>query len=64
MKLSFENMYIDLNILNLKNKRDRLVDINLIQDEIYEPIDLGEEDFDCNLWLKSKIAYEISLSSD
>ena len=30
MKLSFENMTIDLNIFNLENKRDQLVDVNLI----------------------------------
>ena len=66
MKLSFENMTIYLNIFNLENKKDQFVDVNLIQDKIYETIDLGEEDFDCNLWSdqESKIAYEISPSSD
>ena len=49
MKLSFGNMTIDLNIFNLENKRDQFIDVNLIQDEIYKTIDLGEEDFDCNL---------------
>ena len=66
MKLSFENMSIDLNIFNLENKKDQLVDVNLIQDEIYETIDPREEDFNCNLWpdQKFEIAYEISSSSD
>ena len=50
MKLSFENMSIDLNIFNLEKKRDQFVDVNLIQNEIYETIDLREEDFDCNFW--------------
>ena len=35
MKLSFKNMFIDLNIFNFENKRDQLIDVNLIQDEIY-----------------------------
>ena len=66
MKLSFGNISIDLNIFNLENKKDQLVDVNLIQDEIYEIIDPGEEDFNCNLWpdQKFEIAYEISPSSD
>ena len=66
MKLSFENMTIDLNIFNLENKKDQLIDVNMIQDEIYEPIDLEKEDFDCNLWSdqESEIAYKISPSSD
>ena len=66
MKLSFENIIIDLNIFNLEKKRDQFVDVNLIQDEIYETIDLGEEDFDCNLWSDQEIeiAYEISPSSN
>ena len=49
MKLSFENKSVDLNIFNFENKKDQLVNVNLIQDKIYESIDLGEEDFDCNL---------------
>ena len=66
MKLSFGNMTIDLNIFSLENKRNQFVDVNLIQDKIYETIDLRKEDFDCNLWSdqKSEIAYEIFSSSD
>ena len=66
MKLSFGNITIDLNIFNLEKKRDQFVDVNLIQDEIYEIIDLGEEDIYCNLWSDQEfeIAYEISLSSN
>ena len=66
MKLSFGNMTIDLNIFNLEKKRNQFVNVNLIHDEIYETIDLGEEDFDCNLWSDQefKIAYKISPSSD
>ena len=66
MKLSFGNMSIDLNIFNFENKIDQLVDVNLIQDEIYEPIDLREEDFDSDLWWdqESEIAYKIFSFSD
>ena len=49
MKLSFGSMTIDLNIFNLEKKRDQFVDVNLIQNAIYEIIDLGEEDFNCNI---------------
>ena len=66
MKLSFGNMSIDLNIFNHENKKDQLVDVNLIQDEIYESIDLEEEDSNYNLWLdqESEIDYEIFTSND
>ena len=66
MKLLFRNLSIDPNIFNLENKRDQFINVNLNQDEIYEPIDLGKEEFDCNLWLdqETKIIYEIFTSND
>ena len=53
MKLSFENMTIELNIFNLNQESIQHANINVIQDEIYESIDISDEEIDLesSVWL-------------
>ena len=46
MKLSFGNMTIDLNIFNLEQESNRHANVSVIQDKIYEPIDISDEEID------------------
>ena len=46
MKLSFENMSIELNIFNLEQESIKYTNVNMIQENIYEPIDISDEDVD------------------
>ena len=46
MKLSFGNMTIELNIFNLKQESTQYADVNIIQNKIYEPIDISDEEVD------------------
>lgn len=49
MKLSFGNISIDLNIFNLGNELEQPFDLNIVQDTVYELIDLNNKEFDYNL---------------
>ena len=51
IKLSFRNLSVDLNIFNLENESNQPFDVNLIQDDVYEPIDLSDREFDIEQWM-------------
>ena len=40
MKLSFENMTIELNVFNLEQESSSHADVNVVQDGIYESMTL------------------------
>ena len=46
MKLSLGNMTIKLNIFNLEHESTKYDNGNIIQDELYEPIDISDEEVD------------------
>ena len=46
MKLSFGNMTIELNIFNLEQESTKHANVSVVQDEIYEPIDISDEEVD------------------
>ena len=52
MKLSFGNMTIEPNIFNLEQESTNHANINVIQDELYESIDISDEevDLESSIW--------------
>ena len=52
MKLSFKNMIIQLNIFNLEQESIQYADVNIIQEKIYKPIDISDEEvnFESSFW--------------
>ncbi|XP_073113079.1 uncharacterized protein [Elaeis guineensis] len=53
MKLSFGNMTIELNVFNLEQESSSHADVNVVQDGIYESIDISDDevDLESNPWL-------------